>query len=102
NFTDVVMNLAFTVLAWLAGEGDFGRTVCIATNCGKDTDCTAATAGALMGILRPDRIDPSWLAPIGRELVLSKEIVGITPPPTIDAFADLIVDLHKRLNGLPP
>lgn len=102
NFTDIVMNVAFTVLGWLAGEGDFGRAICLATNCGKDTDCTAATVGALMGILDPQSIPDRWLAPIGRDLVLSPEIVGITPPPTLDGLTDLVLRLRERLGGRAP
>ena len=102
NATDVVMNLAVTVLSWLAGEGDFSRTICIATNCGKDTDCTAATVGALLGILDPDCIPDRWLAPIGRDLMVSREIVGIHPPNTLDGFTDLVLDLRTRLAGRAP
>jgi ADP-ribosylglycohydrolase len=97
NFTDVVMNLAFTILGWLAGEDDFSKSICIAVNCGKDTDCTGATLGALLGILDPKCIGPNWLEPIGRRLVLSKQIVGLQPPATLDAFTDMVVDLSGRL-----
>ncbi|MCK5528574.1 MAG: ADP-ribosylglycohydrolase family protein [Kiritimatiellae bacterium] len=102
NFTDVVQNMGFIVLAWLAGEGDFGRTICIATNCGKDTDCTAATVGALMGIISPDSIDEKWLAPIGDKLIVSEPIRGITYPETLDGFTDLVIDLRERLSGRKP
>ena len=102
NMTDVVMNLAFTVLGWLAGNGDFSRSICIATNCGADTDCTAATVGALMGILDPEGIPERWLAPIGRDLVVSREIVGISPPATLDGFTELVSGLRDRLAGQAP
>ena len=102
NFTDVVMNLAFTVLGFLAGEGDFGRSICIANNCAMDTDCTAATVGSLLGIMDPDGIPEKWLKPIGRDLVLSPEIKGITPPDTLDGFTDLVLRLRERLGGRPP
>lgn len=102
NFTNVTENLAFIFLALLDGNGDFSRSICTATNCGKDTDCTAATVGALLGILNPDSINERWLKPIGRDLILSPEITGITPPPTLDAFTDLIIDLRDRLNGIQP
>jgi ADP-ribosylglycohydrolase len=100
NFTDVTMNMAFTVLGWLAGDGDFSRAICIATNCGKDTDCTAATVGALMGILNPEGIDQKWLDPIGNDLVVSPEIVGICPPATLEGFTDLVLSLKDRVQ--PP
>lgn len=44
-------NVAFVIVGWLFGGGDFGKSLLITTNCGDDTDCTAATLGALMGIL---------------------------------------------------
>jgi len=95
--------MAFTLLALLDGDGDFSRSICTANNCGKDTDCTAATVGALLGILNPDGIDEKWLAPIGRELILSKEIIGIHPPKSLDAFTDLVLDLRERLGvKFPP
>ncbi len=102
NFTNVTENMAFTLLALLDGDGDFSRTICTANNCGKDTDCTAATVGALLGILNPDGIDEKWLAPIGRDLVLSREIVGIEPPDSLDAFTDLVLDLRERLGERMP
>lgn len=102
NFTDVVQNMGFIVFAWLAGGGDFSRSICIATNCGKDADCTAATVGSLMGIIDPDCIDEKWLAPIGKRLIVSKEITGITPPETLDDFTDMVVRLRERLNGSKP
>ena len=102
NLTNVTENMAFTLLALLDGDGDFSRSICTANNCGKDTDCTAATVGALLGILNPDGIDERWLQPIGRSLILSKEIVGITPPESLDAFTDLVLDLKARLNGAFP
>jgi len=99
NFTDVVQNLAFTVLALLSGDGDFSKTICDAVNCGKDTDCTGATAGAIIGILDPKAIDPKWLAPIGRTIVLSKQITGVTPPKTIDDFTDMVISLKTRIDA---
>jgi ADP-ribosylglycohydrolase len=102
NFTDVTMNIAFIVLAWLASEGDFSKGICIAANCGKDTDCTAGTLGALMGILDTECIDDKWLMPIGNNLIVSPEIVGIDHPETLDEFADLILDINKRLNSEVP
>lgn len=51
NFTDAPQNLAFTILGLLHGEGDLLSSVIYASNCGYDVDCTAATAGAIVGIL---------------------------------------------------
>ena len=97
NFTDAVMNIPFVIMALLLGKGDFGRTICLAVNCGRDADCTGATAGALMGLMDPKGIPAKWLAPIGRRCVLSPQIIGITPPQTLDELADWVMDIHDRL-----
>lgn len=44
-------NLAYMVIGLLYGEGDFLKSLLYAINCGDDTDCTAATIGALLGII---------------------------------------------------
>lgn len=44
-------NLGFTVIGLLYGKGDFKNSLIYAINCGDDTDCTAATVGATLGIL---------------------------------------------------
>lgn len=102
NFTYAPMNIAFTVLGWLASHGDFSEAICIAVNCGKDTDCTGATVGSLMGILDPNCIPQRWLDPIGSSLVLSPGIVGLHAPSSLDGFTDLILRLADRLSGEAP
>ena len=97
NFTDVIMNIPFTILGLLAGNGDFSQTICIAANCGQDVDCTAASAGAILGIINPESIGEEWLRPIGRKLILNKGIVGISHPETLDGFTDMIIALKDRL-----
>ncbi len=99
DFSHVVMNMGFTVLGLLAGRGDFGRSICIATNCGQDTDCTAATVGSVLGIMNPACIDERWLAPIGMDLVVDARIKNITPPKTLEGFTDLVLTLRERLRG---
>ena len=95
NFTDVHQNIAFCVAALILGKGDFSKTVCTAVNFGCDTDCTGATVGAILGIIDPEGISKKWLKPIGRDLVVSKEITGIIPPETLDKFADMILELRS-------
>lgn len=97
NFTDVVMNVPFMVAALLLGKGDFGRSICLAVNFGQDTDCTGATVGAILGLLNPDAIPENWLAPIGRELLISPGYVADNPPRTLDDFADLLLTLSGNV-----
>ncbi|QIG39376.1 ADP-ribosylglycohydrolase family protein [Microbacterium sp. 4R-513] len=101
DFTDVRVNTAYVILGLLAGA-DFSERILITNNCGADTDSTTASLGALLGIMDPSCIDERWLAPIGRDLVLSEEVVGILAPPTLDDFTDLVLDLSKRLDGAYP
>lgn len=98
SFTNVVMNLPFGIMALLLGKGDFGLTVCLAANCGRDSDCTAATVGAILGIIAPEAIPEKWLNPIGRKLVINSGITGINHPDTLDDFTDMIIDLKKRIS----
>ena len=66
---DVPSNIGMLLIGLLYGEGDFGRSVCTAVNCGEDTDCTGATLGALYGILHGiDAIPERWIAPIGQKI----------------------------------
>lgn len=62
---DAPNNIGIIVLGLLYGAGDFGESMCIAVDCGEDTDCTAATVGALYGILNGNASLPEkWLAPL--------------------------------------
>ena len=97
NWTDVVPNLSFILLGWLAGGGEFGPSICTAVNCGFDTDCTGATLGALLGILQPKGIEQKWLDPIGRSLVLSPGMVGMHQAATLDELSDQVAETAIQL-----
>jgi ADP-ribosylglycohydrolase len=66
---DAPSNIGMLVIGLLYGEGDFGRSICTAVNCGEDTDCTGATVGSIFGILYGiDAIPEKWILPIGRKI----------------------------------
>ena len=44
-------NIGFTVLGLMYGEGDMLQSLVYAVGCGDDTDCTAGTVGAILGII---------------------------------------------------
>ena len=50
--TNMYQNMGITIASLLLGEGDIIKTSMMALNCGFDTDCTCATAGAIIGLLR--------------------------------------------------
>lgn len=59
---DAVVNAAYVVLGLLYGDGDFGRTVDIATRAGYDSDCNPATAGGILGtMLGYSNIPDFWM-----------------------------------------
>lgn len=58
---DAKMNSAYVVLGLLYGNGDYTRTLEIATRCGLDSDCNPSTAGGILGtVLGYDRIPQKW------------------------------------------
>ena len=63
-------NVAYAVLGMLYGEGEFKKSMLTAINCGDDTDCTAATVGATLGILGGmSRIPEDWMDHVGDDIV---------------------------------
>ena len=95
NFTDCVMNLSYVVYALLWGEGDFIKSVLMAVNMGRDTDCTAATAGAFLGIL--GAIPEKWAAMVKDELIVSPFIRNIPGVPlSLDELVGRIALLHEK------
>ncbi len=66
---DAANNIGLMMIAWLYGEDDFGKTICIAASCGEDADCTCATVGATLGIIHGiDNIPQKWIEPLGDKI----------------------------------
>lgn len=87
DFTSAPMNVGFTLLTLLEKGVDFG-CVMDALHMGHDSDCIAATAGALVGtIFGYDKIPDNWKKMVGDELIMSVEITGIIPPVSITNLA---------------
>ncbi len=93
NWSDVVINVAFTILAWLCCNGDFSDGICRANNLGYDTDCTAGIVGSVIAIINPDAVEERWLKPIGTDVVLSANILGMHNKNTIESFCEDINNL---------
>lgn len=90
-------NVAFTIVGWLYGDGDFGRSLCSAVNCGDDTDCTGATLGSILGILNGTRgIPEKWARPIGTKIV-TVAVSGFDHPKDIAALTDRTVAMTKKV-----
>jgi len=77
DMTHVLQNVGFTLVGLLYGKGDFGETVITALNCGYDSDCTAATAGAILGgVLGYEGIPARWSEKIPDSYVVSDWMLG--------------------------
>lgn len=92
---DAACHIGFLALCWLYGEGDFEKTICLAVNVGDDADCTAATIGAILGIVIGNEVLPEkWVKPLNDKIttkcinVLSP---GITAPLTVGEMTDRVL-----------
>jgi len=101
---DVPSNIAITLVGLLYGGDDFGQVQCIAVNCGEDTDCTAATAGSIWGIIRgAPAIPQKWIDPIGRGIKTvclnlgDLGTFGDQLPQTVDNLTDRTVRMGRLL-----
>jgi hypothetical protein len=100
---DVPSNIGIVVIGLLYGAGDFDRSLCVAVNCGEDTDCTAGTVGSICGIVRgAQAIPPRWTEPIGRAIKTGTLNLGELGnygdqlPATVDDLTARVVQITRR------
>jgi len=102
NFTHAPLNVALTLWALCHGDGDFEKTILLAVNGGYDTDCTAATAGATLGLMLGENgIPPRWIEPIGEGVFIGPGILGIDAPQTLTALTWRTLALVGKLRPEP-
>ncbi|MCK6490575.1 MAG: ADP-ribosylglycohydrolase family protein [Planctomycetes bacterium] len=91
-------NLGFTVLALLEGQGDLTATVALAINAGWDTDCTAATAGAIIGGLAGASGLPAALrAAVPDTYAISPWMLGFPRSGGLDRLTDATCAMALRV-----
>lgn len=100
---DAPENIAFTILALLYGEGDFGKSLCAANALGEDTDCTCATLGATLGILMgASQLPEKWVAPLGdliETMCVDRTSNGVRVPSTVTELTDRVVRMAPAFVG---
>lgn len=97
---DAPSNIGIMMLGWVYGEGDFSRSICIAAGCGEDSDCTAGTLGAILGIIHgTGAIEEKWLQPIGDEIrtisldLTKSPLCGFSVPQKVSELTRRVVNL---------
>jgi hypothetical protein len=69
DWCHTISNAEIVAAVLLYGEGDYGRTICMAVEQGFDTDCNGATAGSVLGmILGAEAIPAVWKDKINGKL----------------------------------
>lgn len=72
HWCHTISNACIVAVSLLYGMKDYGKTVCLAVSPGFDTDCNAATAGSVLGvILGGSNIPPQWADRTGDTLCAS-------------------------------
>lgn len=72
-----ISNAMIVTAALLYGEGDFGKSICIAVGMAFDTDCNGATVGSILGMRNTiDGIDEYWQKPVNGKIHTSIFGVG--------------------------
>ncbi len=97
-------NVAFVIIGLLYGQSDFGKSICIAVNCGDDTDCTGATCGSILGIMKGrSGIPQEWIEPIGETI----KTIAIAPfhadaPKTLEELTNRVIVCKKQIDAINP
>jgi len=88
--TNLFQNVGITLTALLKGRLDLIKSSMDALNCGFDTDCTCATVGAVIGVIRGAKslIDEYGLGDV-------KFVLGVRSPEHTDSVYDLSVEIAE-------
>lgn len=99
----IIPNAGVCILALLYGEGDFAKTIEIATMCSWDTDCNAGNVGTIMGVLNGiEGIPAHYRKPINDSIVASS-VSGYLNIIDIPSFsAELALLAYERAEVKPP
>lgn len=105
NAQHAPINMGLQIIGWLYGK-DYGEAICIAVNCGYDTDCTGATLGSFLGIVLGNNALPAkWLEPLGTAIATNASWGGLrnvdkgirSLPANTDELTNRTLAVSKRV-----
>jgi hypothetical protein len=97
---DAVINSAYIIIGLLYGEGDFSKTIDIATRCGQDSDCNPASAGGILGaLIGYSRIPEYWMKNLREAEDMDFAYTSISLNKTYGMSFDLALQLIQRNGG---
>ena len=97
---DAVVNSAYVVIGLLYGNGDFGKTIDIATRCGQDSDCNPASAGGILGtMLGYDNIPTQWLDAVKESENIKFAYTTCSLNDTYEMSYNQAIDMIRRNGG---
>ncbi len=97
NDNSTPLNGALVCLALLYGQGDFYRTLQYAMALGHDADCNAATAGAIVGVLRGWQHIRSLPQCQVVDRYVNRTRPGLPPEMTISQQVEILYQLAGRV-----
>ncbi|MBX7127434.1 MAG: ADP-ribosylglycohydrolase family protein, partial [Cyclobacteriaceae bacterium] len=98
---DAKLNAAYVVLGLLYGNGDFTKTMDIATRAGQDSDCNPASAGGVLGvILGYDQIPPFWKQGLKEVEDMDFKYTTISLSEVYEASFRQALEMIKREKGV--
>lgn len=98
----IIPNAGVCILSLVYGEGDFSRTVEIATMCGWDTDCNAGNVGTIAGVFTGlAGLPEHYRKPINDSIVTSS-VSGYLNIVDIPTFSKEVALLGYHLAGETP
>ncbi len=100
-------NVGFAVLGLTYGKCDFKKSMLYAINCGDDTDCTAATVGATLGLMYGmEGIPADWHQYIGDGIRTCSVVIPDAKgkcyfPASCTQLTDCVMNLIPAVNRTP-
>lgn len=90
-----IPNAMIVAAALLYGEGDFGKSICMAVQCAFDTDCNGATVGSVLGMRNGiSGIDDVWTAPVNNTLHTS--VLGVGTAKITDLVKKTLAHINLK------